>query len=163
MDATPSLPPFNPRRAYSPADPELRPIAAQSTLRNWRHLGIGPYYMKSGTRILYHGWDLNRFLRLDPSAQPLERPHLFDPAKLYLTSDSALRILAARKTLYAWRLAGTGPDAINTGNRLIYQGDALNRFLESSLVRTTNDTIHPLQCSRDALNPNILPLLAELH
>ena len=53
---------INPNQYYRPNAPELRPIAAVQTLSSWRHLGKGPAYTLSGSRVLYLGSDLLSWL-----------------------------------------------------------------------------------------------------
>ena len=55
---------------YSPNDPELRVLGAVQTLNRWRHEGIGPPYLKFGSRVLYSGRDLLAWLE----AHRVERP-----------------------------------------------------------------------------------------
>ena len=52
--------PFDPSRLYRANDPALRILAAESTLAQWRHKGVGPPFIKFGARVLYRGIDLNR-------------------------------------------------------------------------------------------------------
>lgn len=68
---------------------------------------------------------------------------MFEPAKLYLTSDPALLVLGRPSTLAHWRSEGSGPAFIKLGMRVAYSGAALNEWLR---VRT----IHPTQRDGEA-------------
>ena len=62
---------FDQSALYRSTDPALLKIVRPQTWRKWRHLGIGPAYLRIGNRIFYRGADLNRFLeskRIEPSA-----------------------------------------------------------------------------------------------
>lgn len=60
---------------------------------------------------------------------------MFDPDKLYLADDEALRILATPKTMARWRREGTGPTFIQLHNgRIAYSGKDLNEWLDSCRV-----------------------------
>ena len=64
---------FDPETYYKPSDPEMRMIATEGTLTQWRHFGRGPAYSVVGRRILYLGEDLNAFVdagRVQP-AEPV--------------------------------------------------------------------------------------------
>ena len=59
---------FEDDRAYRPDD--LTEIATRSTLAKWRHFGRGPAFYKFGSRVLYSGRDLNRWIaarRVEPT------------------------------------------------------------------------------------------------
>ena len=62
---------------------------------------------------------------------------MFEPAKLYLTSDPALLVLGRPSTLAHWRSEGSGPAFIKLGMRVAYSGDALNEWLAARTVRPT--------------------------
>ena len=51
---------------YRPGDDDLRSLATESTLAQWRCAGIGPAFSKlnsgRGSRILYHGADVLAWL-----------------------------------------------------------------------------------------------------
>jgi len=56
---------------YPTKAPELRQIATEQTLTQWRYQKRGPAYVKSGSRILYKGEDLLSWLeasRVEPRA-----------------------------------------------------------------------------------------------
>ena len=53
---------FEEDRYYRPCDPEMRLIATEGTLAQWRYQARGPVYVRYGNRILYRGADLNREL-----------------------------------------------------------------------------------------------------
>lgn len=63
----------------------------------------------------------------------------FDPARYYRTDDPALAVLATRGTLSQWRHRGEGPPYVKFGNRVLYRGDDLNRWIDSHLVRPANE------------------------
>ena len=56
------MPCFKPDRYYRTNDPELTVLATPGTMRQWRHQGKGPPYVKSGSRVLYKGSDLDEWL-----------------------------------------------------------------------------------------------------
>ena len=60
--------------------------------------------------------------------------HRFDDTRYYRTTDSELTIIATRGTMAQWRHRGEGPPYIRFGNRVLYYGSDLNRFLDSNLV-----------------------------
>ena len=53
---------FDPDRYYRTSDPELALLATRGTMSQWRHRGVGPPYVKLGTRVLYRGSELNSWL-----------------------------------------------------------------------------------------------------
>ncbi len=53
---------FQADQLYSPHDDALRIIAKVQTLAHWRCTRRGPSYIKIGSKILYKGESLNRFL-----------------------------------------------------------------------------------------------------
>ena len=58
----------------------------------------------------------------------------FDPTRYYRTTDPELSILATRGTLAQWRHRGEGPAYFRFGNRVLYEGRALNAWLDQHLV-----------------------------
>lgn len=63
---------IEPNGLYHPAAPELRVVAAVQTLARWRHEGKGPSYLKAGTRVIYRGGDVLKWLesrRVDTQPQ----------------------------------------------------------------------------------------------
>ena len=54
---------FDPDKLYTTSDPDLLVIGPPPTLATWRHKGIGPTFIKAGTRVLYSGADLNQWLQ----------------------------------------------------------------------------------------------------
>ena len=62
---------------------------------------------------------------------------MFNPDKLYLTSDPALLALGRPSTLAHWRSEGSGPAFIRLGSRIGYAGAALNEWLTTRTVRPT--------------------------
>ena len=63
---------------------------------------------------------------------------MFEPDKLYLANDLALRPLGSRQTLAHWRHEGRGPAFVRLGRRIAYRGSDLNRWLESRTVQPTD-------------------------
>ena len=61
----------------------------------------------------------------------------FDEDRFYRTTDEELAIIAARGTLSQWRHRGEGPRYIRFGNRVLYRGDDLNRWLDAHLIEPT--------------------------
>jgi len=56
---------------YTPDDLEDGKIAKKQTQAQWRHEGKGPAYIKSGSRIIYRGKDVIKWLdarRVEPKA-----------------------------------------------------------------------------------------------
>jgi len=64
---------------------------------------------------------------------------MFEPHKLYLANDPALRPLGSYMTLAHWRHEGRGPAFIRIGRRIAYRGADLNRWLESRTVQPTGE------------------------
>ena len=62
---------------------------------------------------------------------------MFDPDKLYLTNDPALKALAPYSTLAHWRSEGRGPRYIKIGPKVAYRGSDLNAWLDERLVEPT--------------------------
>ena len=58
----------------------------------------------------------------------------FDDDKYYRTADPALEVIATRGTLAQWRHRGEGPPYIRFGNRVLYRGLDLNRYLDRHVV-----------------------------
>lgn len=61
----------------------------------------------------------------------------YDPARLYRTTDPALRILGSRSTLAKWRYEGIGPNFIQFGRLILYRGWDLDNFM-GPLTGTAN-------------------------
>jgi len=60
---------------------------------------------------------------------------MFDPEKLYLPDDPALRVLATPKTMARWRREESGPPFVQLHNgRIAYSGKDLNDWLNSCRV-----------------------------
>ena len=53
---------FDDNRLYLAGDPALRVLGRPSTLAHWRSEGRGPAFIKLGSRVAYHGSDLNAWL-----------------------------------------------------------------------------------------------------
>ena len=154
-DTKPVTLPFVPETLHPASHAKLRPLGSQSTLAQWRFFAIGPCYFRPTHHVLYLGWDLNAFLGFE---QPGKRPtQHFEPARLYRISDEELRVLGTIKTFYAWRGSRSGPDSIKVGGRILYHGDALNRFLESSRVQTDHDVTRPPEVHVPTINPGLQP------
>lgn len=58
----------------------------------------------------------------------------FDPDRYYRTGDPALAIIATQGTLAQWRHRGYGPPYVRYGNRVLYQGAALNAWLDAQVI-----------------------------
>ena len=59
---------------------------------------------------------------------------MFDPDRLYRTSDPELAIVASSGVLAQWRHKGAGPEYIKLTNRILYQGAMLNSWLDAHRV-----------------------------
>ena len=64
--------------------------------------------------------------------------HRFDDNRFYRTSDPALSLIATRGTLSQWRHRGEGPPYIKYGNRVLYEGRALNKWIDEHAVHPIN-------------------------
>ena len=53
---------FEENRIYYTDDPALKALGAYQTLAGWRSKGIGPSYIKIGSRVGYLGEALNQWL-----------------------------------------------------------------------------------------------------
>ena len=62
---------------------------------------------------------------------------MFDPDRLYRASDPELEIIASPGVLAQWRHRGSGPPYVKLSNRILYSGDALNRWLAERTVEPT--------------------------
>ena len=60
----------------------------------------------------------------------------FEPDRYYRTDDPELKLLGTRGTLAQWRHRGVGPEYVRFGHRVLYQGSALNLWLDAQVVRT---------------------------
>ena len=58
----------------------------------------------------------------------------FDESALYRSTDPALLKIVRPQTWRKWRHLGTGPAYLRIGNRIFYEGKALNHFLESKRI-----------------------------
>ena len=58
----------------------------------------------------------------------------FESNRYYRTSDPELRLIATRGTLSQWRHRGEGPPYLRFGNRILYEGKALNDWLDARIV-----------------------------
>ncbi len=63
---------------------------------------------------------------------------MFEDRKFYRTDDPALAVIATRGTLSQWRHRGEGPGYIRFGNRVLYEGRALNEWLDLHRVEPTH-------------------------
>ena len=63
----------------------------------------------------------------------------FDDERYYATRDPDLLLLATYGTLAQWRHRGYGPAYVRFGNRVLYRGCDLNRWLEDHLVEPKAD------------------------
>lgn len=59
---------------------------------------------------------------------------MFEDGRYYRTDDPALAVIATRGTLSQWRHRGEGPSYIRFGNRVLYEGCALNQWLDQHRV-----------------------------
>ena len=60
--------------------------------------------------------------------------HRFDDSRYYRTTDSELGIIGTRGTMAQWRHRGEGPAYLRFGNRILYEGRALNAWLDQHRV-----------------------------
>ena len=63
----------------------------------------------------------------------------FDPDSYYRTTDPELALIGTRGTLSQWRHRGEGPPYLRFGNRVLYEGRALNEWLDSHRIETKNE------------------------
>ena len=61
---------------------------------------------------------------------------MFEPDKIYLTNDPALKVLGSYSTLSIWRHQGIGPCYLKIGSRVAYKGKDLLEWLERRTVKT---------------------------
>ena len=61
----------------------------------------------------------------------------FDPDRYYKTDDPELCVLGTRGTLSQWRHRGEGPAYIKFGNRVLYEGRAINEWLDARVIEPT--------------------------
>ena len=65
--------------------------------------------------------------------------------KYIVTADPAMRLIATAGTLAVWRHEGRGPAYVRFGNRVLYEGRELNRWLNAHRVEpvaTTDNGSH---------------------
>ena len=60
--------------------------------------------------------------------------HRFKSDRFYRTGDPALAVIGTRGTMSQWRHRGEGPNYIKFGNRILYEGRALNAWLDARIV-----------------------------
>ena len=60
--------------------------------------------------------------------------HRFDESRYYRTTDPELTIIGTRGTMAQWRHRGEGPPYVRFGNRVLYLGSDLNRWLDAHRV-----------------------------
>ena len=58
----------------------------------------------------------------------------FDSDQYYRTADPELGLIATRGTMNQWRHRGYGPRYTRFGNRILYLGADLNRWLDERVV-----------------------------
>ena len=58
----------------------------------------------------------------------------FADDRYYRTTDPELAIIATRGTMAQWRHRGEGPRYVRFGNRVLYEGAALNEWLDAHRV-----------------------------
>ncbi len=59
---------------------------------------------------------------------------MFNASRLYRASDPELEIIASPGVLAQWRHRGVGPVYIKLSNRILYEGAALNAWIEAHRV-----------------------------
>ena len=59
----------------------------------------------------------------------------FDDERYYRTSDPELATVATKGTLAQWRHQGIGPPYVRFGKRVLYQGGALNSWIDSKITQ----------------------------
>ena len=64
----------------------------------------------------------------------------FSDEKYYCTADPAMRLIATAGTLAVWRHEGRGPAYVRFGNRVLYEGRELNRWLNAHRVEPAATT-----------------------
>ena len=60
--------------------------------------------------------------------------HRFDPERYYKTDAPELAVIATRGTLSQWRHRSYGPKYTRFGNRVLYEGATLNRWIDAHRV-----------------------------
>ena len=78
----------------------------------------------------------------------------FEDDRYYRTDDPALTLIATRGTLAQWRCHNRGPTYIRYGNRILYQGAALNAWLDAHVVHPGSPHKH---------DDNAVPSNQDLH
>ena len=58
----------------------------------------------------------------------------FEHDRYYRTNDRAMKLIATPGTLAQWRCHGKGPRYTRFGNRILYFGADLNRWLDAHVV-----------------------------
>ena len=58
----------------------------------------------------------------------------FDDSRFYATSDPELEVFGSAGTLAQWRHKGVGPGYVRFGNRILYEGAELNRYIDEHRV-----------------------------
>ena len=58
----------------------------------------------------------------------------FEDDRFYRTDDPALSLIATRGTLAQWRSRNMGPAYVRFGNRVLYQGAVLNRWIDQHVI-----------------------------
>ena len=61
----------------------------------------------------------------------------FQDDRYYLGADPAMRLIATAGTLAYWRHQGRGPAYVKYGNKVLYEGHTLNRWLDAHRVQPT--------------------------
>ena len=65
---------FQNDRIYALGDPELELIGTREKLAQWRHKRYGPAFYRIGRKIVYHGRDLNDWVRAN-RVETTTNPH----------------------------------------------------------------------------------------
>ena len=60
----------------------------------------------------------------------------FQDDRFYRPSDEAMRLIATEGTLAVWRHEGKGPPYTKFGNRVLYEGATLNKWIDAHRVET---------------------------
>ena len=58
----------------------------------------------------------------------------FEDTRFYRTTDPELTIIGTRGTMAQWRHRGEGPPYVRFGNRVLYEGAAINVWLDARRV-----------------------------
>ena len=62
---------------------------------------------------------------------------MFDPDRLYRTTDPELAVIASSGVLAQWRHRGAGPPYVKLSNRILYRGVDIIAWLQKHRVEPT--------------------------